>query len=83
MTLEHIDRFSWIFWNYHFKSKENIDIHYRNSRWLSITKCPRIPMCDAYSSNLAGNLFLKVSLTTMNSYATTPTTYSIGALITC
>ena len=23
MTLEHIDRFSWIFWNYHFKSKEN------------------------------------------------------------
>ena len=31
---------------------------YRNSRWLSITKCPRIPMCDAYSSNLAGNLFL-------------------------
>jgi hypothetical protein len=27
MTLEHIDRFSWIFWNYHFKSKENIDIH--------------------------------------------------------
>ena len=28
MTLEHRDRFSWILlWNYHFKSKENIDMY--------------------------------------------------------
>ena len=57
MTLEHIDRFSWIFWNYHFKSKENIDIHYC-SRIFEVRKLPRTIIISSLIQNVHKSLFV-------------------------